>query len=291
VIPADRSNCATSIANLPLAMQITFQDSGTTHMTTSKQHDYLNRPSSISSTPSNSFVCQYDAANQCAMDHLWDNSYFRQQLAVNNSASAFWTNITVTNSGSRGSGHAYVAQTPETYTYEADGNLLSDGRWTNTWDAENRLLSMTSLASAPSSSLLQLNFIYDSQGRRIQKGVCTNSGSGYVGEFTNKYAYDGWNCLAVFNHSLGLSNSFLWGSDLSGSLRGAGGVGGLIAVSYNYGTVTTNCFIAYDGNGKVSALIKEGDGTTQANYEYGPSGELLRATGPMAKLNPFRFST
>jgi len=25
--------------------------------------------------------------------------------------------------------------------------------------------------------------------------------------------------------------------------------------------------------------------------EYGPFGEVLRATGPMAKLNPFRFST
>ena len=27
------------------------------------------------------------------------------------------------------------------------------------------------------------------------------------------------------------------------------------------------------------------------NYEYGPFGELIRTTGPMAKLNPFRFST
>jgi RHS repeat-associated protein len=25
--------------------------------------------------------------------------------------------------------------------------------------------------------------------------------------------------------------------------------------------------------------------------EYGPFGEVIRATGPMAKLNPFRFST
>jgi RHS repeat-associated protein len=26
-------------------------------------------------------------------------------------------------------------------------------------------------------------------------------------------------------------------------------------------------------------------------YEYGPFGEVIRATGPMAKVNPFRFST
>ncbi len=31
--------------------------------------------------------------------------------------------------------------------------------------------------------------------------------------------------------------------------------------------------------------------TTAVNYGYGPFGEVIRATGPMAKLNPFRFST
>jgi RHS repeat-associated protein len=31
--------------------------------------------------------------------------------------------------------------------------------------------------------------------------------------------------------------------------------------------------------------------TTHYQYRYGPFGEVIRATGPMAKLNPFRFST
>jgi RHS repeat-associated protein len=92
------------------------------------------------------------------------------------------------------------------------------------------------------------------------------------------------------NPSLVMSNSFMWGSDLSGSIQGAGGVGGLLKVAY-YGAATTNCFVAYDGNGNVSALINAADGTTSANYEYGSFGEVIRATGPMAKLNPFRFST
>ena len=216
--------------------------------------------------------------------------YFRQQLSVNNSSSAMWTSITVTNNGSNMSGHMYVAKTPENYTYDLDGNLLSDGRWTYAWDAENRLLSMTSLTNAPSGSQLQLAFAYDYQGRRIQKMVATNNGSAYIGEYTNKYAYDGWNCIATLNSSLTILNSYLWGSDLSGNLKGAGGVGGLIEVTY-YGEVTTNCFVAFDGNGDVSALINAADGTTVANYEYGPFGELIRATGPMAKVNPFRFST
>jgi hypothetical protein len=28
-----------------------------------------------------------------------------------------------------------------------------------------------------------------------------------------------------------------------------------------------------------------------ARYEYGPFAEVIRATGPLAKANPFRFST
>jgi RHS repeat-associated protein len=87
-----------------------------------------------------------------------------------------------------------------------------------------------------------------------------------------------------------LVRSYVWGNDLSGSQQGAGGVAGLLEVSY-YGTQTTNCFAAYDGNGNLCGLVNAADGTLAARYEYGPFGELIRATGPMAKLNPFRFST
>jgi len=50
-------------------------------------------------------------------------------------------------------------------------------------------------------------------------------------------------------------------------------------------------FAAYDGNGNVSELTKATDGTVSARYEYGPFGEVLRATGPVARVNPLRFST
>ena len=77
---------------------------------------------------------------------------------------------------------------------------------------------------------------------------------------------------------------------LSGSQQGAGGVGGLLEVSY-HGASTTNCFVAYDGNGNVAALINTADGTCAPNTNMAPSGKPMRATRPMAKLNPFRFST
>ena len=49
--------------------------------------------------------------------------------------------------------------------------------------------------------------------------------------------------------------------------------------------------VVYDGNGNVMGLVDVSNGTVVARYEYGPFGELIRASGPMAKNNPFRFST
>ena len=99
----------------------------------------------------------------------------------------------------------------------------------------------------------------------------------------------GWNLLAQLNATnKNAIQTCLWGLDLSGSLQGAGGVGGLLALS---NAVNGVHFVAYDGNGNVAGLVKAADGTVTARYEYGPFGEVIRATGPMAKANPFRFST
>ncbi|MGO8700603.1 MAG: RHS repeat-associated core domain-containing protein, partial [Limisphaerales bacterium] len=145
--------------------------------------------------------------------------------------------------------------------------------------------------NAPGGSKMQLGFSYDYQGRRIAKVVSTNNGSAYVGESTNYYVHDGWNCVAICNPSLALLDSFLWGSDLSGNPQRAGGVGGLISMTVYGGTNAGTYFYSYDGNGNATALVNATNGATVAHYEYGPFGEVIRATGPMAKLNPFRFST
>ena len=132
----------------------------------------------------------------------------------------------------------------------------------------------------------QLTFAYDSKGRRIQKVVATNG----VAISTNKFLYDGWNLIAETGPNNSPIRSYVWGTDLSGSAQDAGGVGGLLEVNY-YGSATTNSFPAFDGNGNVAALVNAADGTTLANYEYGPFGEPIRITSSMAKNNPFRFST
>ncbi len=96
--------------------------------------------------------------------------------------------------------------------------------------------------------------------------------------------------MAELNSDLSLKTSYAWGLDLSGSIQGAGGVGGLLFAVY-YSPSTEVYFPAYDGNGNVMALCKGSDGSWVAQYEYGPFGELIRATGLMAKTNFFRFST
>jgi RHS repeat-associated protein len=216
--------------------------------------------------------------------------YFRQQLTVNNASAPVWQSVTNSETGQTSvTGAVFVPKTPENFYYDQDGNLTNDGRWRYSWDAENRLISLTTnTAAGPQQSI---KFEYDWRGRRIHKQVWSNPT--WNGTPTNdvKFVNDGWNLLAELNSTNNsVIRSFMWGLDLSGSPQGAGGVGGLLEVIYKGGQ-TTNCFVAFDGNGNVSALTDAGGTTILAQYEYGPFGEVIRATGPMAKANPFRFST
>jgi len=216
--------------------------------------------------------------------------YFRQQVSVNNTNVPVWEGITVTAGQASVSGSQFVPRTPEVFLYDQDGNLTNDGHWAYTWDAENRLVGMVANNSVAPAQLL--TFAYDYKGRRISKAVWNNTtGSGNPAA-SHAFVYDGWNLLAELNtvSTPTLLRAFVWGSDLSGSLQGAGGIGGLLELTF-HGTQTTNCFVAFDGNGNMATLVNAADGTLGAQYEYGPFGEVLRATGPLAKVNPFRFST
>jgi RHS repeat-associated protein len=86
-----------------------------------------------------------------------------------------------------------------------------------------------------------------------------------------------------------LVRSYVWGLDLSGTEQGAGGVGGLL-FSASSAPLAVN-FYCYDGNGNVVALVDSLAGGLTAQYEYGPFGEVIRATGSAAEMNPYRFST
>jgi hypothetical protein len=155
---------------------------------------------------------------------------YRDQLALNNSSGPIWqsvTNLAVLNQGANADiiatniGNVFLPQTPEQFTYDADGNLTSDGRWNNQWDGENRLISMQSLTNGPSGSKLWLTFTYDYKGRRVAKVVQSFIGSAWSTVLSNSFVYDGWNLVGELD---GTNNAviqgYMWGSDLSGSMQG-----------------------------------------------------------------------
>jgi len=204
--------------------------------------------------------------------------YFRKELVVNNSSNPLWTPITVADPGQDNvSGYAFLPKTPELFYYDADGNLTNDGYWTYWWDAENRLVKL-----APNTAVgpqISLQFEYDWQGRRIRKQVWGNTE--WDGTPTNDVAfvYDGWNLLAELNATNNaVIRSLVWGLDLSGTMQGAGGVGGLLAVSdpSTLNNQPSTCCVAYDGYGSIIALVSMSSGTNCATYEYGLFDEGIR---------------
>jgi RHS repeat-associated protein len=228
-------------------------------------------------------------------------SYFRDELYLTNTSAVVYqalTNLAVLNNGmnadiiSTNTGNILLAQTPEVFAYDADGNLTNDGVFSYSWDAENRLTNVVSLSTVPTNAAVQEAWSYLPDGRWSQVVVSTWQPlqTSYVPVSTNRFLWDRQVLLAELAPNGTLIRSYMRGLNLSGTIQGAGGVGGLLQVSY-YGADTTNCFVAFDGNGNVAALVNAADGTTAANYEYDPFGQTIRMTGPMAKANAIRFST
>ncbi|MGA4578997.1 RHS repeat domain-containing protein [Limisphaera sp. VF-2] len=189
----------------------------------------------------------------------------------------------------------FVAQTPETLIYDGHGNLVRDGRWVYSWDAENRLVRVMSYGTSDRAGWRRVDWAYDALGRRIrQTSYVLSNGVWVVTEdlkFVSDPVWFGRHLaeLNATNHAL--VRSYVWGLDLSETLDGAGGVGGLLWVRMASGQASGTDFVTYDGNGNVWQLVSASTGTETARYEYGPFGEPLRTTGPAAPFNPFRYST
>src|SRR5262249_24547936 len=155
--------------------------------------------------------------------------YFRKEVSTNNASNPVWAKVDVTAPTETAvHGNVFVPKTPEQFFYDLDGNLTNDGRWTYYWDAENRLIAMK--ANSPVGPQISLKFEYDSKSRRIRKQVFSDTSCTTC---TNdlQFAYDGWNLMAQVSTNHSALSTFLWGSDLSGSMQGAGGIGGMLAVN------------------------------------------------------------
>ncbi|MCI5135996.1 MAG: RHS repeat-associated core domain-containing protein, partial [Candidatus Electrothrix sp. AW2] len=172
-----------------------------------------------------------------------------------------------------------ISRNGQDLVYDDDGNLLDDGAKIYEWDVFNRLRSVTT-ANA------RIAYSYDAQGRRVSRDVdLGNDGSV---ERETAYFYSGWNCIEerITENGVQATKTYAWGSDLSGTMQGAGGVGGLLAVTDGTGTYTA----ASDANGNVTAYF-DGSGDIAAEYDYAPFGTVLSSNGDMADAFAYRFST
>jgi RHS repeat-associated protein len=224
------------------------------------------------------------------------SAYWHHSLEVTNAESAAYPQVAInavynppgTNAPdvvTSQTGRVFVAETPEAFTYDNDGNLTQDGRFDYTWNGENRLIKAETRDDLPAAvPRFRVEYAYDHQGRMVWKQVSTNA----VALSTRLLLWDGFNIVreTICNQQFSITNSYVWGLDLSGSLQGAGGVGGLLAevkggVPY---------FAAFDANGNVTDYLSA-DGALAAHYEYSPFGEIGVQSGDLADSFTHRFST
>ena len=195
-------------------------------------------------------------------------------------------------------GRAAPSAPPATFTYTPDGGLASDGTWSYAYDAEDQLVSVTS-ASLTNGAIRVLN-AYDYRRRRVSKTVQRLNSTGqppagtqeWETTETRTFVYDDWNLIheTIYAVRSGVTNAtevqYFWGLDLSDTLQGAGGVGGLLAVSRNGWFY----FPTFDNNGNVTRYVNK-SGKVVAAYEYDDFGRTISQSGSLASIFRHRFST
>ena len=181
-----------------------------------------------------------------------------------------------------GNSTSYTANSLNQYTqfqYDQDGNLLSDGIYSFTYDSSSRLKTVIS-----NGVLLVTNY-YDAKSRRVKK---------VTPEATMVFIYDDWNLIEeriAYATGMTLTIHYYWGKDLSGELQGAGGVGGLLYLTVSNSNSQLQLYIpCYDNNGNVTKYV-DAYGNVVTSYTYDVFGKLIAKAGALADFFRHRFST
>ena len=166
--------------------------------------------------------------------------------------------------------------------YDSNGNLTSDGTRGFDYDDENQLIRVTVTNSWKSE------FVYDGRmRRRIRKEFIWRSGA-WVQSNEVRYIFAGSLEIQTRDGNNLPTVTFTRGRDLSGSLRGAGGIGGLLARTDAASAQTT--YFQADGNGNITALVNS-EQVIVAKYLYDAFGNTLSKSGELADANLYRFSS
>ena len=173
--------------------------------------------------------------------------------------------------------------------YDANGNLTNYASYHRyDYDDENRLVSVYD----GTYKSYRTDFVYDGLGRMRVKQDYTWSGGTWVAGSAERYMYDGNRVIQERDGSNVPTVSYTRGNDLSGTMEGAGGIGGLLGRSagYSSGSWTNHAFYHSDGNGNVTCMTDAGQHVV-ASYKYDPYGNLMSSSGTLASANVYRFSS
>ncbi len=169
------------------------------------------------------------------------------------------------------SGKYYVAKTPQSFTYDNDGNMTSDGEWTYTWNGENRPVTVIN-----ADNTKKFEYKYDYAGRRIEEKYYTSTGTWTLAKHL-KFVYKGFKKIAEYDGSDNLLKLYTWQPvDLDVPLWVKDG--------------TTYYFYIVDGNKNVRSMV-DASGNEVANYDYKPFGGIASQSGTYADSNMYRFSS
>jgi len=190
--------------------------------------------------------------------------------------------LTTVANGNQSSSALEILPVTVSPSYDANGNLIWDGFKSYQYDCANQLTQITAL------NQWQTSFVYDGLGRRRIKREASYQASNNTYPVTNEvhYVYDGMAVLQERDVNNNPLVTYTRGLDLSGSMQGAGGIGGLLARTDGTGTT----FYHTDGNGNVTMLVNSA-GAMQAKYLYDPYGNTLGMWGALAVGNTYRFSS
>jgi RHS repeat-associated protein len=141
----------------------------------------------------------------------------------------------------------------QAFTFDADGNLTSDGQRTYTWDAENRLVAI----AYPGHGGKATTFAYDGLGRRIQTASTPMGGGNAV---TINYLW----CDQVLCQARNASNQVIKGYYAEGE--------------YAPGGLGQSNYYAPDKIGSVRRVFTT---FTSPSYDFDAYGAALQTTAPV----------
>jgi RHS repeat-associated protein len=191
-----------------------------------------------------------------------------------------------------------VAKSEEAPGYDGNAAMVSNSRFTYTWDAFGRLTGAVNEVDPKT----RLAFAYYPDGRRANKTVYRLEGSNWIPVRSHQFFYDDWNLASetvdsfdatgTLQPAARVTRRFLWGLDLAGQRSGrleqeAGGIGGLLAFTVTSNNVEKVYLPVADAMGNIHKIVDAATGEVVAEYGYDPYGKPVIEAFPNSSIPAF----